>query len=448
MITEKTDTMNKLWKTAPLTIGLAALLPEYVAPVLTLVCFILVLKNRIANGMKPRFGAIGAAIIVFMTWMVVCSFYSSYIVSSLASIGLWLLMFMGFYFTSEVVDTKEKLERVFFFGSVAAGVAGAIGIAEVILYHYGNYIAPGLDKLFNPFWHFLDVGIAKLVVILPKFIVSAMPRTKFVTFPTRGCSTFTNPLFFSTFEVMMIPFCAHCFLCLKERKKQIIGLLCLLLSIGGVASSYSRGPYIFAAIVVLILFLYGGKKALKLLAACGISLCGVMVIASGTVKRLFTLNAKELSVNTRTEIWKAALKMFKEHPIFGYGTGFNNIRQLLHEDFKIKQPHAHNILFEIQLENGILGTLLFIAILIVFAINIFKLFKKGGECKNYAITLFASIAGFTLCGMTDCLFYGLKPLQYMMMIFGISQAVFSLFLKDEEVNLIPKKIREKIPFLK
>ena len=437
--------MNKLWYTAPLTFSAAALLPEYAAPVMMVVCFILVLKNRIANGLKPHFGSIGTALLAFMAWMVVCSVYSSYVITSLASIGLWILMFTAFYFTSEVLDTEDKIQKMFYVGGISAGVAGAIGIGQMVLFHVGDYIIDGLGKFFNPFWHFLDVGISKLIFLLPEFIRTSMPRTTFNVFPARACSTFTNPLFFSAFEVMMLPFAAYCFLCMKEKKHRIVGLICFGLAAGGVASSYSRGPYIYAALVVVLLLLYGGKKALKLCGIGAVILAGVMTFASGTVKRIFSLlNDKDISVNTRTEIWKAVLQMFKKHPIFGYGTGFNNVRQLLHNDYGIKQPHAHNIFFEIQLENGILGTLLFIAVLVIFALNLLKLAKKSRECRYYAVTLFASVSGFVLCGMTDCLFYGLKPLQYLMLVFGISQAVFNVMLKGEEIYLLPESLRKKI----
>ena len=109
---ENVKTSYKLWQTAPLTFAAAALLPEYIAPVLMAVCFVLVLKNRIANGIKPHFGAIGTAILAFMGWIAICSVYSSYAVTSLASIGLWVLMFTAFYFTSEVLDTEEKIQKV------------------------------------------------------------------------------------------------------------------------------------------------------------------------------------------------------------------------------------------------------------------------------------------------------------------------------------------------
>ena len=171
-----------------------------------------------------------------------------------------------------------------------------------------------------------------------------------------------------------------------------------------------------------------------------------MVFASGTVKRILTLliNKNDISINTRAQVWRAALDMAFKHPVFGYGTGFNNIRQLMHNDYGVMQPHAHNIFLEIWLENGVLGVALFAAILILFAINLLKLAKKGREYRYYAVTLFASVSGFVLCGMTDCLFYGLKPLQYLMLIFGISQAVFRLFLGKDEAYLLPEKARAKL----
>ncbi len=445
----KSNDTQKLWKTAPLTFLGAALLPEYVAPVLAVVCFSLVLKNRINSGKKPYFGSLGVSVLFFMAWMVIASVYSSGIVTSLASIGLWILMLSGFYFVNEVIDTEGKIEKMFLAGSLSAGTAGAIGIIQMVLYHCEPYRAKGLHIKFNPFWHFIDIDIANLAQKLPEFFVSKLPKTKFSLFPQRGCSTFTNPLFFSAFEVMMIPLSAYCFLCSKNKKHRIIGLICFMLSIGGVASSYSRGPYIAAAAVIILLLLYGGKKAVLIGSISAAAGAVLTVFSSGTIKRILTLvtNKNDISINTRTKIWAAALDMVKKHPVFGYGTGFNNVRQELHNVYNIQQPHAHNIILEIWLENGIFGVLLFAAILVVFAVNIIRVARKSTQGRYYAVTLFASAAGFLACGMTDCLFYGLKPLQYLMLIFGLSQAAFSILLKDEEFFLLPKKLKEKLSFL-
>lgn len=426
---------DKLGRYAPALFLLAALLPEYVAPVFTAAVFFIVLRRRIAERKKPSFGAIGMAILIYMAWMVVCSVYSSSFISSFASVGLWCLMFTGYYTFTETVKTQEQIERIFLCGGLSAGAAGAIGVAQMVVYHLCLRTGSNIHKLFNPFWRFLDLAVEKLVVFLPDFISSNMASKTFHTFSTRACSTFSNPLFFATFCVSMLPFAAYVFLCSKSVKRQIIGFGCCLAAIGGVALSYSRGPYLFAVIVFALLFLYGGKKCLKLIALGGVGFCAIVIFADGIFKRVLTLiSGRDLSVNTRKSVWDAAFKMLHERPIFGYGTGFDNVRQTMHNVYNVKQPHAHNIFLEAWLENGVLGALLLAAIFIVFFINAFRLYRRKERTRDYAVTLFASVTGFLLCGMTDCVFYGLKPLQYMMMIFGLSQAVFSLYLSKSEAE--------------
>ena len=427
-----TETLNrkdgKLAYIAPATFLLAGLMPEYIGPFFTVIGFILVLKNRIKSKKKPAFGDVGISIIVYMAWMLVSTIWTSSIISSLASIGLWSMMFAGYYFFTETVDSEDAVDRIIFCGALSAGIMGCIGVGQMVLYH----INEDISRYFNPFWRFIDFGIEKLVVFLPEFITSKMGSTTFHSFLTRACGTYSNPLFFATAEIMLFPFAAHVALCFKDKKQCLIGLFCLVASLGGIACSYSRGPYIYAVLVFAILLFYGGKKLKTLLIVGGVSACGILVVFNGTVKRLLTLlSNKDVSVNTRKDLWAGIFDMIKNKPIMGYGTGFDNVRQMLHNTYGVKQPHAHNIFLEAWVEHGILGPILLIAIFAVFAFNIIRLCKLGAKQKEYGVTLFASVSGFLLCGMTDCLFYGFKPLQYFMMILALSQAVFALYIKKK-----------------
>lgn len=426
-----TQRTSKLHTFTVLAFMLAALIPDYFAPILTFVGFVSVLRKKFAPANRLRFGTLGICIIAYIAWMVIGSFYSSSAVSSLASIGLWVLMFTNYYFYSKAAVSEDIVDSTMYFGGISAGIAGAIGICQMGLYH----ISEDISNLFNPFWRFINVIIEKIIAVLPDVITAKMPSTTFHSFDTRACSTFTNPLFFAAVEVMLLPFAAYLFLCSPTRKTRLLGLLCFMLAAGGIAFSYSRGPYIFSVLVCLILLLHGGKKCLKLMALGVGALGAVMIFASGAVKRLFTLlNGTDVSVNTRVALWDGIFDMIKNKPIFGHGTGFDNVRQMLHNVYGVKQPHAHNILLEAWAENGIIGVILFVAILVVFFINMVRLFRKGGKAREYSVTLFASVAGFVLCGMTDCLFYGVKPLQYFMMILGLSQAVYLLYFNKKAVT--------------
>ncbi len=429
-----TETLNskksdKLGYLAPAAFLFAGLSPEYIGPFFTLIGFILVLKNRIKTKTKPRLGDLGICILVYIAWMLVSTIWTSSIVSSLASLGLWSLMFSGYYFFTETVDSEESVDRLILCGALCAGIAGAIGVGQMVLYHLDKDIS----RYFNPFWRFIDFGVEKLVVFLPDFITEKMGSTTFHSFATRACGTYSNPLFFATAEIMLFPFAAHVFLFSKDKKQNLIGLACLVASLGGIACSYSRGPYLYSVIVFAILLLYGGKKTLSLLAIGGVSACGILIVFNGTVKRLLSLlNSKDISVNTRKVLYDAIGDMIADKPILGYGTGFDNVRQMLHNVYGVKQPHAHNIFLEAWVEHGIIGPVLLAAIFVILTINIIKLIKCGEKQRGYGITLLASVAGFVLCGMTDCLFYGFKPLQYLFMILGLSQAVFALYLKKKQ----------------
>ena len=97
---------------------------------------------------------------------------------------------------------------------------------------------------------------------------------------------------------------------------------------------------------------------MKRIALGGVGFCAIVIFADGIFKRVLTLiSGRDLSVNTRKSVWDAAFKMLHERPIFGYGTGFDNVRQPLHNVYNVKQPHAHNIFLAAWLENGVLGAL-------------------------------------------------------------------------------------------
>ena len=156
----------------------------------------------------------------------------------------------------------------------------------------------------------------------------------------------------------------------------------------------------------------------------------VAAVASGVFKRLLTLfSSDDISVNTRSQIWKACFEMLDGHLLFGYGTGVNNVREQLHETYGIMQPHAHNIFLQITLENGIIGLAIFLGACIVFGISMIKLAHCGKKERGVAVTLTACLVAFCACGMTDHLLYGLKPVCYMMMLFGMGSAAVRIYRK-------------------
>jgi len=319
-------------------------------------------------------------------------------------------------------DSKERLHSLIYCGSLSGGIAGVIGIIQMLLYHYGALIWKPLRGMFNPFWHRLDIIVAKFCTgtLLPDSIVSFLPRTEFIYIPQRANGTFTNPIFYATFLVTMAPLAAYCMFHSPTRKRKIIGFLCFVSSLAGIALSYSRGPY-------LALGLYGKKHFLKL-SLTAVGMAGIVVLTSSSVfKRLLTIfSSDDISINTRSDIWEACFDMLHDNFIFGYGTGVANVREQLHNTYSINQPHAHNLLLEILLENGIVGALILAAAFIIFLVRMIKLARKGDFERSLAVTFIASFVGFCGCCVTDYPLYGIKPFFCFMFIMGLADAAFCL----------------------
>ena len=418
------------WLWAAAAFALAALLPEYVMPVFVLIAFCRTIRRKTVP--LPHTQKLA---LVLWGWMLVGVTYSHARISALSTLFLWGFFMLGSRMMLCAVDRRETLDAVIFCGELSGGIAGGIGIGQMLLFHYGARIAKPLKTAFNPFWHLLDRQVANFGVrIWPKNLMYLLQRTQFIAIRDRASGTFTNPIFFAVFLCMMLPLCAYGVFYFKSRARRIVSLACLGLSIGGIACSYSRGPYLAVGVIFFILLFYGRRFARKLLAAGAVVLGGLSVAARGVFRRLLTLfHAEDISVHTHSQIWRACFQMLRGRWLFGYGTGVGNVRQMLHETYRIRQPHAHNLILEFLLENGVFGAALFLAMLAVFALQMLRIAKRGGKARGLAVTMLASVGAFCACGMSDYLFYGLKPICYFFMMLGLSECAVRLYGDTEPV---------------
>ena len=99
----------------------------------------------------------------------------------------------------------------------------------------------------------------------------------------------------------------------------------------------------------------------------------------------------------------------------------------------INQPHAHNLFYEIGVENGVIGIILFAIPLVLFVTCVLKMYSDKSS-RPIAVTLGASLMGVLACGLTDYVFYGLKTLIYFMLLFGLAEAAGRIYLNNQKNN--------------
>ena len=390
------------WRMALITLLCAAFLPEYIAPVFTLSTFLVFKRYFSQTKQKARIGTVGKVFLVYMCYMMISFLWSDTKIFSILVPLLWMGMFLGDIFLSNLIDRRERLRQAMFFLTIGAAAVSVVALLQMLCIK--------LKIPFPiPFWKDVDHFIFKF---LPFSIV-----TDFVS--TRASATFDNPLILAAYLIIILPVSIYSLFELKEKWQRITAGVCVLLIFGGIAATYSRGAYL-AVIVMLVVLMFLGKKQAVGIAAL---FAGILLILPQSVyQRLFAILQLDVSTVTRLAIWGGCLKVFTENPLFGVGAGTENVTNLLQNRFGINQPHAHSLYFELLVEGGLISILFFVAVLSLLVYDLFYLLRSGRKWRRMGVAYLASLAGFLVFSVFEFSLQTPKELQYFMLFLGLVEA--------------------------
>lgn len=417
------------WRMALITLLCAAFLPEYIAPVFTLSTFLVFKRYFSQTKQKARIGTVGKVFLVYMCYMMISFLWSDTKIFSILVPLLWMGMFLGDIFLSNLIDRRERLRQAMFFLTIGAAAVSVVALLQMLCIK--------LKIPFPiPFWKDVDHFIFKF---LPFSIV-----TDFVS--TRASATFDNPLILAAYLIIILPVSIYSLFELKEKWQRITAGVCVLLIFGGIAATYSRGAYL-AVIVMLVVLMFLGKKQAVGIAAL---FAGILLILPQSVyQRLFAILQLDVSTVTRLAIWGGCLKVFTENPLFGVGVGTENVTNLLQNRFGINQPHAHSLYFELLVEGGLISILFFVAVLSLLVYDLFYLLRSGRKWRRMGVAYLASLAGFLVFSVFEFSLQTPKELQYFMLFLGLVEASKRLCQKSmAEQNIPPKPLKETPPAVK
>lgn len=417
------------WRMALITLLCAAFLPEYIAPVFTLSTFLVFKRYFSQTKQKARIGTVGKVFLVYMCYMMISFLWSDTKIFSILVPLLWMGMFLGDIFLSNLIDRRERLRQAMFFLTIGAAAVSVVALLQMLCIK--------LKIPFPiPFWKDVDHFIFKF---LPFSIV-----IDFVS--TRASATFDNPLILAAYLIIILPVSIYSLFELKEKWQRITAGVCVLLIFGGIAATYSRGAYL-AVIVMLVVLMFLGKKQAVGIAAL---FAGILLILPQSVyQRLFAILQLDVSTVTRLAIWGGCLKVFTENPLFGVGAGTENVTNLLQNRFGINQPHAHSLYFELLVEGGLISILFFVAVLSLLVYDLFYLLRSGRKWRRMGVAYLASLAGFLVFSVFEFSLQTPKELQYFMLFLGLVEASKRLCQKSmAEQNIPPKPLKETPPAVK
>lgn len=143
----------------------------------------------------------------------------------------------------------------------------------------------------------------------------------------------------------------------------------LPLSIATLVASDSRGPIIAAALGVIIVLVFSPHRRVSLgvLAVSVAAAVTVALVAPGAFAAFLDRSDRGYDVTSgRWEIWQRLLGVWAEHPLVGIG--YRTVEVLPGSGGQT----AHNVYLSVLVETGIVGALLFVALLVVVAITGFR----------------------------------------------------------------------------
>jgi exopolysaccharide production protein ExoQ len=105
------------------------------------------------------------------------------------------------------------------------------------------------------------------------------------------------------------------------------------------------------------------------------------------------LESEVFTLTGRTDLWRAALEMIAERPLFGWG--FNSTEEhfslLFNQDFFGTAVNPHQMLLHLAMGTGLIGAFLALSL---FAFRIKNLFERPNTLDDL-LTLFILIYGLT-----------------------------------------------------
>lgn len=401
--------------------------PEYCAPLLAVGSLIAAMADARSRGTTVQIGDVGKLLLVYLFYLLIGTLYSEHPLNSLATVGMWAVMFCGYLALVTVVNTRHRLHVALFCVGAVAAIIGVIALVQYVWVTVAGE-AP------TQFWLPLD-----------EFLYRFFPLDLDLHMADhRVSATFNNPNIFAEYISMVLPLIGYCAFTGFRTRRTLLVRCFLFLAVIGAAVSLSRGAYI-AMLSMLLMLIVTNLKRITPLALCLVA--GVSLLPEAITGRFLSIGqgASDFAIFERFEAWDVAIQTIVGSPLFGLGPGVSNFWERL-QAAGVDAPHSHNLVLQLMVEGG------FIALFIMCLIAI-KLLQNGLEIANRrhrhtgvgnALVIF--VVAFIVYGMVDYPFLSPKLVGNFLMILGFADAIAHVFLPQEltPITALPQTIWRRI----
>lgn len=281
---------------------------------------------------------------------------------------------------------------------------------------------------------------------------------------SRPGSTLGIRNFASEYSVIALPFLLTFAYEKKNRFLKIYSSTSLLVILTFVFFCRTRTSFVvLLAYIIIITFFYGKRKFFyeKNLVKNYVLILFILIVsyiigmysAPNIDQKRTDLNSTVSSIVdesfsenvARINYWKTSLKIFRDEPVTGVGSGswfgiypkYNGYKYNDNNIFKTSEINPHNEYFEILSENGIFGFIFFTVILLIILWNLF--FETLKEISILPVLL--SFSGFLIISAFSFPKDNVSIMILLSTVFGISISIINKKSGNSEIKLNLKFLR-------
>jgi O-antigen ligase len=273
-----------------------------------------------------------------------------------------------------------------------------------------------------------------LVVLLPALPAASTASDRFGGSLVEGRvqGAFAQPNDFAEFSLMGLAVAWALVAGSRRVADRILGGTGILVSLAGVAVSFSRGAWIAAAALVVIAVILA-PRLLPSVAVVGTSLVAFSAGALAAsippfpallIRLQALLEGARNPEDDRLLIWRQGLRLFAENPIFGRGPGTFATGSYDLGSTLIQRPyiHSHNVPLTVAAEMGVLALICLIGLTVAVGISCLsalrrlKLTGRNRQTAELAV-LGAGLVAIAVHGLVDVVYTNpfLIPLAWLLL---------------------------------
>lgn len=380
-------------------LGIMVLLPF--APTMVLVAAVLYVTVcffiKVFSGKRSvKFDLLDGTVLLFMVLMGVGGLVAASR-ASLKPMMVYVAFMLGYFLVVNLIRSREWVMRC---------VIGVIGSCTLVSVYglYQNFFGT-VDKTWQDSEMFSDIA-------------------------GRVVSTFENPNVLAEYLIMVIPLILAMILITKNPRARFALAAAGLLTGGCLIYTWSRGAWLgFIIGILLFLLMYNKHTMTALLFGClGVPFLP-FILPDSIVARFASIgNLADSSTSYRVNIWRGVLRMLGDgYWQSGIGIG-NDSFSMVYPGYALSgietAPHAHNLYLQIVVEIGVVGLVVFVAMLLMYAQSSFALHVREKRAdKLLSCAVFCGMMSVLAQGMTDYIWYNYRVFFMFWLMLGLGAAV-------------------------